>query len=229
VAEKVMLAVAKLNHPDFQVREAATAELKGYRERAYPFVLKARKSDDPEVNRRADEVVKFIQGRVAPALLEARELDVIHTDDSKIAGRLTAETLRVNTFQFGEQQLKLADMRSLRAGGAAAVAGELAAPQAPGNLSAYQQQWGKELTFNVTAFTPMAGANPSLWGTDVYTLDSNLAAAVVHAGLAKPGETVTVRVRIIHPPAQFVSTFRNNVNSTAYNAYPAGAYEFIRR
>lgn len=229
VAEKVMLAIAKLNHSDYQVREAATQELKGYRERAYALLLKARKSDDPEVNRRADEVVKHIQTRVQPALLEARETDVVHTDDSKIAGRLTAESLRVSTFQFGEQQLKLADMRSLRAAGAAVAEEAAAAPQAPGNLSTYQQQWGKELTFSVTAFTPMAGANPSLWGTDVYTLDSNLSAAVVHAGLAKPGEAVTVRVRIIHPPAQFVSTFRNNVNSTAYGAYPAGAYEFVRR
>src|SRR5687768_11202596 len=37
VAEKVMLAIAKLNHSDFKVREAATTELKTYRERAYPL------------------------------------------------------------------------------------------------------------------------------------------------------------------------------------------------
>ena len=228
VAEKVLLAVGKLNHSDFKVREAATEELKGYRERAYPFVLKALKSEDPEVSRRADEVVKFIQSKVSPAHLEARDTDVIHTDDSKITGRLTAEMLRVSTFQFGEQQLKLADVRTMRAG-AAVTEEQQTAAQAPGNLSAYQQQFGKELTFSVTGFTPMAGANPNLWGTDIYTLDSNLAAAVVHAGLAKPGETVVVRVRVIQSPPQFVSTFRNNVNSTAYNAYPAGAFEFIRR
>jgi hypothetical protein len=229
VAEKVMLAVAKLNHSDFKVREAATAELKGYRERAYPYVLKALKHDDPEISRRADEIAKFIQSKVAPVLLEARDTDVVFTDDCKITGRLSAEMLRVGTFQFGEQQLKLADLRTLRTG-AGAVADELAAAaQAPGNLSAYQQQFGKELTFTVTGFTPAPGTNPNLWGTDQYTLDSNFAAAVVHAGLAKPGETVTVRVRIVQSPLQFVSTFRNNVNSTAYGSYPAGAYEFVRR
>ena len=229
VAEKVMLAISKLNHSDFKVREEATAELKAYRERAYPYVLKAIKHDDPEVSRRAEEVVKYIQSKVAPAHLEARETDVIVTDDSRITGRLTAEVLRVGTFQFGEQQLKLADIRTLRTGTGAVAEEQAAAVQAPGNLSAYQQQFGKELTFSVTGFTPTPGANPSLWGTDLYTLDSNLAAAVVHAGLAKPGETVTVRVRIVQSPAQFISTFRNNVNSSAYNAYPAGAYEFIRR
>jgi hypothetical protein len=228
-AEKVMLAVSKLNNADFRVREDATAELKAYRERAYPFVLKALKSEDPEVTRRADEVVKYIQTRVAPALLEARDNDVIHTDDSKITGRLTAEVFRVNTAQFGEQQLRLADVRTLRTTAGAVAEEAAAAPQAPGNLSAYQQQWGKELVFSVTGFTPTPGANPNLWGTDVYTLDSNLAAAVVHAGIAKSGETVVVRVRIIQPPPNFVSSFRNNVNSTAYNAYPAGAYEFVRK
>jgi hypothetical protein len=230
VAEKVMLAIAKLNHSDFRVREAATAELKGYRERAYPLVLKAIKSDDPEISRRADDIVKFIQAKIPASHLEARDTDVVITDDCKFTGRLSAEILRVSTFQFGEQQLKLADIRTLRIGPGAALQEEIAtAAQAPGNLSAYQQQFGKEMVFAVTGFTPTAGANPSLWGTDLYTLDSNLAAAVVHAGLAKPGETVVVRVRIVQPPAQFVSSFRNNVNSTAYGAYPAGAYEFIRR
>ncbi|MBN9120411.1 MAG: hypothetical protein J0I06_14845 [Planctomycetes bacterium] len=229
VAEKVILAISKLNHPDFKVREEATAELKGYRERAYPLVLKALKHDDPEVSRRADEVVKFLHAKVPAALLEARDYDVVHTDDSKITGRLTAEVLRVGTFQFGEQQLKLADLRTLRSGPAAASEEQVAAAQAPGNMSAYQQQFGKEVTFAVTGFTPVPGANPSLWGTDVYTLDSNLAAAVVHAGLAKPGETVVVKVRVVQSPPQFVSSFRNNVNSTAYGNYPAGGYEFVRR
>lgn len=229
VAEKVTVAVSKLNHSDFRTREAATAELKSFRERAYPFALKALKSDDPEVSRRADEVVKYIQSHAAPGHLEARESDVVQTDDSKITGRLTAEVLRVGTFQFGEQQLKLADVRSLRSLSGTTTEEQVAVAQAPGNLSAYQQQWGKELTFSVTGFTPTPGANPNVWGTDVYTLDSNLAAAAVHAGLAKPGESAVVRVRIVQPPPQFVSSFRNNVNSTAYGAYPAGAYEFVRR
>ncbi len=229
VAEKVVLAISKLNHPDFKIREAATAELKTYRERAYPLVFKAMKHDDPEVSRRAEEVVKFIQSKVPAALLEARDTDVVHTDDSKITGRLTAEMVRVSTFQFGEQQLKLADLRTLRSGALAPAEEQVAAAQAPGNMSAYQQQFGKEMTFSITGFSPTPGANPSVWGTDLYTLDSNLAAAVVHAGVAKPGETVVVKVRVVQSPPQFVSTFRNNVNSTAYGAYPAGAYEFVRR
>ena len=36
VAEKIALAISKLGHPDFQIRERATADLKAFRERAYP-------------------------------------------------------------------------------------------------------------------------------------------------------------------------------------------------
>lgn len=228
-AEKVMQLIGKLNHPEFKVREAATAELKAMGARAHPFVLKAIKHDDPEVGRRADEVVKHIAARVAPALLEARETDVIHTDDSKFTGRLSAEVLRVRTFQFGEQQVKLADARTLRVGTAIGGEDAVVIAQAPGNLTAYQQQFGKEFVFNVTGFAPTPGSNPGVWGTDLYTLDSNIAAAAVHAGQVKPGEMATVRVRIVQAPPQFTSTFRNNVNSTAYGNYPNGAYTFVPR
>jgi hypothetical protein len=229
VVEKIALAISRLGHPDFQVREQATAELKAFRERAYPYLLKATKSDDPEVGRRADEAVKHIQARVPAAQLEPRENDMVYTDDSKFSGKLTAEVVRVSTNQFGEQSLKLADMRSLRSGPAAAAEESQSWPTAPATLMGFQQQYGKEMTFNLTGFPVGAGQQASVWGTDVYTLDSNLAAAAVHAGVAKPNQSTTVRVRIVQSPPQFVSSFRNGLNSTAYGHYNAGAFEFVRK
>lgn len=229
VAEKIVLTISKLGHPDFPTRERATAELKGYRERAYPFLLKALKAEDPEVSRRADEAAKAIQARVPAAQLEPREFDVVITEDSKITGKLTAQTLRVGTSMFGEQQLKLADIRSLRSAAGVAAEEVQNAPPAPANLMSFQQQFGKELAYHLTGWAPGQGQQGSVWGTDVYTLDSNLAAAAVHAGIAKPGETVTVRVRIVQSPPQFVASFRNGVNSSAYGNYPAGGYEFVRK
>ena len=228
VGEKIVLAISRLGHPDFPTRERATADLKSYRERAYPFLLKALKNDDPEVSRRADEAVKFIQAKVPPAQLEARDSDVVHTDDSKITGKLTAQTLRVSTSMFGEQALKLADVRTLRTGAAAVADEVINATPAPATLAAFQQQFGKEMAFTLTGHTP-GPQQPSVWGTDLYTLDSSLAAAAVHAGVAKPGETVAVRVRIVQSPPQFVSSFRNGVNSTAYGNFPSGAFEFVRK
>ncbi len=229
VAEKIALAISKLGHPDFQVRERATADLKAFRERAYPYLLKAIKSDDPEVSRRADEAVKFIQAKVPAALLEPRENDIVYTEDSKFAGKLTAQTLRVSTNQFGDQSLKLADLRSLKSGAGVAAEEMQNAPAAPASLMAFQQQFGKELTFTLTGFTPGAGQQASIWGTDTYTLDSNFAAAAVHSGVAKPGESVAVRVRIVQSPPQYLSSFRNGLNSTAYGNYPAGGFEFVRK
>jgi len=229
VAEKIALAISKLGHPDFQVRERATADLKAFRERAYPYLLKATKSDDPEISRRADEALKHIQGRVPAAQLESRDNDVVYTDDSKITGKLTAQALRVNTSQFGDQSLKTADMRSLRSGAGSAVEDAQSWPTAPATLMAYQQQYGKELAFTLTGYTASGGQQPSVWGTDVYTLDSHFAAAAVHAGVVKPGETGVVRVRIIQSPPQFVSSFRNGLTTTAYGVYNAGAFEFVRK
>jgi len=226
VAEKVALAIAKLNHSEFKVREDACAELKQYKARAYPALLKAMKSEDPEVSRRAEECAAFIKTKVPAALLEVREFDVVHTDDSKIAGRLTAEFIKVGTFQFGEQKVKLHDLHALGTGrgGNVDLAGAIPAPT---HMTNYQNQFNKEFVFTVTG-APV-GTNGSVWGTDQYTLDSHFQSAVVHAGLAKPGETVTVRVRIVVSPPAFTASTRNGITTTSYGVYPTGAYEFVRR
>ncbi|MBA4190195.1 MAG: hypothetical protein C0467_19595 [Planctomycetaceae bacterium] len=228
VAEKIALALSKLGHADFQTREQATTELKNHRERAYPFLLKTLKHDDPEVSRRADEALKYIQAKVPAQLLEARDQDVVYTDDSKFTGKLTAQNLRVLTGMFGEQTLKLADLRSLRTGPGIAADDLSNAVAGPATLATYQQQFGKEFVFMVTGHSPN-GQQATVWGTDVYTLDSNLAAAAVHAGLAKPGEAAAVRVRVIHSPQQYTASFRNGINSNAYGNFASGAFEFVKR
>jgi hypothetical protein len=228
VLEKIHVAIGNLNHPEFTVREQATAELKAYRERAYFPVLKATKSSDPEVSRRADDAVRFIQARVPAGNLDSREYDVIQTEDCKITGRINNPSLRVITAQFGEQQLKLSDARTLKAGSGIGSEDIVNAATAPPNLMAFQNQYGKEATYSVTGATPGAQGT-GLWGTDTYTLDSSLAAAVVHSGLIQPGQTGVVRVRIIASPPQFVGSQRNGFGSSGYATYPAGAFEFVRK
>ena len=53
----------------------------------------------------------------------------------------------------------------------------------------------------------------SLWGTDVYTGDSALAAAAVHAGLVKVGETAVVKVIVEQPRTKYQGSVRNGVTS----------------
>jgi hypothetical protein len=58
-----------------------------------------------------------------------------------------------------------------------------------------------------------------LWGTDLYTGDSNVAVAAVHAGLVKPGQSAVIRVTIVAPPAQFTGSVRNGVTSHDFGRF----------
>jgi hypothetical protein len=221
VESKIATAVRNLGHPDFKTRDKAVAELKTFKERAYPALIQAAKSSDAEVARRAEELVIALQSRYPASQLQPREYDVIHTEDCKITGKLAVPSLRVLTSQFGEQTLKLADAREIRTGTASPPAVNVG--QATGNMMGYQGQVGAEVQFQVTG--QLGG---SVWGTDVYTLDSTVSAAAVHAGVVQPGQTATVKVRILPSPPQFVGSSRNGVTTTPYNVFPQGAFTFVR-
>lgn len=61
----------------------------------------------------------------------------------------------------------------------------------------------------------------SVWGTDVYTADSRLAVAAVHAGIVREGERGLVRVVIVDGSEHtFAGTDRNGVLSYDYATYP---------
>jgi len=96
---------------------------------------------------------------------------------------------------------------------------------APADLQGYRGQNGTSIVFQVTG--KLEG---SVWGTDVYTDDSALAAAVVHAGLLRPGQTGLVRVTILPGRENYAGSTRNGVTSSDYAAWN-GSYrvEAVRR
>jgi hypothetical protein len=59
----------------------------------------------------------------------------------------------------------------------------------------------------------------SVWGTDIYTGDSALAAAAVHAGVVAVGETTVVKITVIEPLSQFQGTTRNGVTTHSFGPY----------
>jgi hypothetical protein len=69
--------------------------------------------------------------------------------------------------------------------------------------------------------------NGSIWGSDIYTADSNLASAAVHAGVVKVGQTKIVKVKIVPSPQAFQASSRNGVTTTGYGPYP-GAFRLLR-
>jgi LCCL domain len=226
VSEKTRIAVLALGSPEHAVRVKAVADLKAIGPRAYAAVSKATQHEDPEVAQRAEDLVEYLKAKFSDGQLEVREKDVVHTDDSKIAGHLAAPTFRIGTFQFGELKLKLADARSIGGGPDEDELLAANAQPAPAYMVTYANQFGKTHTFKLVGGLPNTG---TVWGTDQYTLDSSLAIAAVHAGILKPGETGVVRVKIVQSPLQFTSSIRNGIQSHPYGQYQGGAYEFVKR
>src|SRR5438552_14422038 len=76
------------------------------------------------------------------------------------------------------------------------------------DLRSLAHKIGQSFFFQVTG----AVTGP-LWGSDIYTSDSALAAACVHAGLLRPGETAVVKVTMVPPLPVFQGSLRHGVSS----------------
>lgn len=87
----------------------------------------------------------------------------------------------------------------------------------PGNLTEFgPAEFGRSFLFEV-----VGRPDGSIWGTDVYTCDSRLAAAAVHSGALRIGEKGLVRVTILDGSRQeYVGTTRNGITAYDYTSYP---------
>lgn len=95
---------------------------------------------------------------------------------------------------------------------ALAVGGKVLAD--PGTLSAYRGKNGEEFFFKVTGAT-----TGSVWGSGVYTDDSSLATAAVHAGVLKAGETGIVKVTILEGRESYDGSTENDVTTSGYGQF----------
>jgi|GEM_PF-6480628 len=136
----------------------------------------------------------------------------------------TAEELRDWTARFSSELAGdvLADGKEDRIalqtifGDRAAILGEglISEGSAEPRASDYRAQFGSQFELNVTGRT-----EGPVWGTDVYTDDSDLGAAAVHAGLVRAGEQATVILTIVKSPARHVGSTRNGVTSSDYGTF----------
>ena len=96
------------------------------------------------------------------------------------------------------------------------------AADAPHSMMGLCDQVGATYYFKVRG-----ESSGTLWGTDVYTGDSQIAMAAVHMGLVKPDEHTIVKVTVVAPPAQFKGSTRHGVTSHDFgrfgSAYKVGA------
>jgi hypothetical protein len=82
---------------------------------------------------------------------------------------------------------------------------------------------GERFTFVCAA----NGVNGRLWGKSLYTDDSSICTAAVHAGLisAAGGGTVTIEIR--PGAASYQTSTSNGVASRSYGSWP-GSFVFVR-
>jgi hypothetical protein len=225
VLAQIEKSVADLASDSPATAKAAADALLAIGEPACSAVLNASRTPQWELMRRATDLLDKMQERHGDAPIELRENDVVVTAKCRIVGKIHAPTLGVHTEQFGRLDLKLADARTLQSLAFAAPAEEDDDPLPkevlpdPGTLSNYAQFIGQTYLFKVTG-----AAGGSVWGTDVYTSDSSLAAVAVHAGVLKMGETGVVLVKIVSPPGSFAGSTRHGITTSDYGPY-SGAYE----
>jgi hypothetical protein len=88
------------------------------------------------------------------------------------------------------------------------------ASEDPGNMIGLCEQSGQTYYFRVDGQD-----TGSVWGTDIYTGDSALAAAAVHAGAVALGETKVVKVTVVEPLQHYQGSIRNGISSYEFGPY----------
>jgi len=90
----------------------------------------------------------------------------------------------------------------------------LLASDAPENLVTLCDAVGQTYYFRVHG-----EVRGNVWGTDIYTGDSALCAAAVHAGAVELGETAVVKVTVVAPPPRFLGSTRHGLTSQSYGPF----------
>ncbi len=117
-----------------------------------------------------------------------------------------ANGVTTNDYGVWNGSYKVERGKAVRQGGGVRGGGK-AMPD-PGTLGTLRGQNGKTFLFEVTG-----NANGSAWGSDIYTDDSALATAAVHAGVLKDGEKGVIKVTILPGEAMYDASMRNGVSS----------------
>jgi hypothetical protein len=89
------------------------------------------------------------------------------------------------------------------------------ASDAPSGMHGLCDVVGATYYFRITGAT-----EGQIWGTDIYTRDSSLGVAAVHAGLIKPGEAAVLRVTIVKSLPAYPGSARNGVTTSDYGEFP---------
>ena len=94
------------------------------------------------------------------------------------------------------------------------------------NWSTSASQWRDMVGSRYTIDLPPGGSPSSVWGTGIYTDDSSIGTAAVHAGLIEFATGGKVTIEITEGESSYEGSQRNGVNSSSYGAWH-GSFVFI--
>jgi hypothetical protein len=216
-AAKAATALALADSADDKSRDQAWKILTELKESAYPALLRLEQSRHPAVGVKAREMLAALRKSTPEGKLKKIDRDIIYTEYSKIVGRIDSPDLRARTPHFGDLKLRMADLASLQTGNPDEDDDVPTNVQPdPGSLTNFQQHVGRTFYFRVTG-----NNGGSVWGSDVYTTDSQLSTVAIHAGVLKPGQTGIVKVTIMPGQNGYLGSTRNGVSTSEYGPYPA--------
>src|SRR5262245_26126318 len=107
-------ALRQLGSDNFKARQSALQELVVLGPYSYPALNQAVKSTDLEVAQRAQEALKRIRAKVPAKDLRTQEDDLVFTPKFTIVGRVVSPTIKARAEYFGDLDLKLSQLRTMR-------------------------------------------------------------------------------------------------------------------
>jgi hypothetical protein len=114
VEPKIEAAIKALGHSNYTEREKAGALLIDLGPYSYPAVLEATRGQDAETAQRAKELAKKLTTNHPKKDLKTIVEDKVVTRQFTIIGRILTPTIKSKTEYFGDVELSLAKMRTLR-------------------------------------------------------------------------------------------------------------------
>jgi hypothetical protein len=114
VENKIQAAISELGGAEYRTRDRAGKALLELAPYSYPAVLAASRSKELEVSRRARELLKQIESKHPKKALKTSAEDRVVTRSFPIVGRILTRSLKARTDLFGEVELGLAKMESLK-------------------------------------------------------------------------------------------------------------------
>ncbi len=112
--QKIEAAIKQLASAEYKEREEAVRALVALGAYAYPALVPAAKSKEPEVARRAQDALAKIRAKVPAKDLRLGADDKVVTPRFTIVGRILTPSLKAKSEYFGDVELSLTKLRHLR-------------------------------------------------------------------------------------------------------------------